>query len=244
MSGRFSVSSVPAPVRDALRPRIGPVVRRIPGRTVRWGNLRRQRPFSAHYGRERGEPVDRRYIDGFMDAHSDALRGEVLEIREPFYARRAPLRPDRVHVADIDPRNPRATMIADLTVVGSLPPSAFDCAIITQTLQFLGDVEAALANLRQALRPGGTLLVTVPCLGKIDHEAPEADRWRWTPTGLRVLLERSFPRERVQVRGYGNLVASLGFLLGLAQEDLSEHELDRLDPTFPLVACGRVDRAR
>ena len=244
MSGRFSVSSVPAPLRHALRPRIGPVVRRIPGRTARWGNLRRQRPFSAHYGRERGEPVDRRYIDRFMASHSDAVRGDVLEVRESLYVRRGPTCPDRVHVVDIDPRNRRATIIADLTVVGSLPASAYDCAIITQTLQFLGDVEATLANLRQALRPAGTLLVTVPCLGKIDHEAPESDSWRWTPTGLRILLERSFPEARVQVHGYGNLLASLAFLLGLAQEDLLEPELDRLDPTFPLVACGRVDRGR
>jgi SAM-dependent methyltransferase len=242
-SRRISVASVPAPVRRALRPLIAPVVRRTPGKRVRWGSLRRLRPFSWHYGYDRGEPIDRRYIAAFVAAQADGVRGDVLEVREPLYASRAGAAVTQIHVVDVDRANRRATLIADLTVVGSLPASSYDCAILTQTLQFLVDVEASLANLRQALRPGGTLLLTVPCLSKVDHEAPESDYWRWTPAGLRALLQRSFPGDTVRVEGRGNVLASVAFLMGLAQEELRAEELGREDPSFPLVACARVDRA-
>jgi SAM-dependent methyltransferase len=166
----------------------------------------------------------------------------VLEVREPLYAGRAGSAVGQIHVVDIDSANRQATLIADLTVVGSLPASSYDCAIVTQTLQFLGDVDASIANLRQALRPGGTLLLTVPCLSKVDHEAPASDYWRWTPAGLKLLLERGFPGDLVHVEGRGNVLASVAFLMGLAQEDLREEELGFEDSNFPLVACALVQR--
>lgn len=221
---------------------VAPFARRVPGRTVHWGTLRRLDPFSRHYGRERGEAVDRRYVDAFVSGQREAIRGDVLEVREPDYATRDGQGVTRVHVVDIDPTNRQATLIADLTVEGSLPAAAYDCAIVTQTLQFLGDIEAALANLRQALREDGTLLVTVPCISKVDHEAPESDYWRWTPAGLKLLLERNFPGDRVRVEGHGNLLTGVAFLMGLAQNELHDDELAYEDSTFPLVACARVDR--
>jgi hypothetical protein len=202
------------------------------------------RPFSAHYGRDRGEAVDRRYIAAFVAAQADAIRGDVLEVLEPLYANNAGPAVKQVHILDIDPTNRQATLIADLNVPGSLPASSYDCAILTQTLQLLGDVETSLANLRQSLRPGGTLLLTVPCLSKIDHGLPKSDYWRWTPAGLKVVLERSFPGDIVHVEGHGNVLTSVAFLMGLAQEDLREEELGFEDPGFPLVACARIDRAR
>lgn len=243
-SNRISITSIPAPIRQALRPLVAPVMRHTPGKIVRWGTLRRLRPFSAHYGRDRGEAVDRRYIAAFVAAQADAIRGDVLEVLEPLYASRAGSAVKQAHILDIDPANRQATLIADLNVPGSLPASSYDCAILTQTLQLLGDVEASLANLRQSLRPSGTLLLTVPCLSKIDHGLPTSDYWRWTPAGLKVLLERNFPGDMVRVEGHGNVLTSVAFLMGLAQEDLREEELGFDDPGFPLVACARVDRAR
>ena len=115
-------------------------------------------------------------------------------MREADYAKRYGQGVAQVHVVDIDQRNRQATLIADLTAEASLPAVSYDCVILTQTLQFLGDVEVALANVRQALRPGGTLLLTVPCIGKVDHEAPASDYWRWMPAGLELVLERQLPR--------------------------------------------------
>ena len=41
----------------------------------RWGNLRRVQPFSKAYGSDRGTPVDRYYLDRFLDANRSAITG-------------------------------------------------------------------------------------------------------------------------------------------------------------------------
>ena len=58
--------------------------------------------------------------------------------------------------------NPQATIVADLTDAPHIPDDTFDCAIVTQTLQFVYDVRAAFATLHRILAPGGVLLATVP----------------------------------------------------------------------------------
>jgi hypothetical protein len=62
--------AAPAPVQHALVS----AGRRVPGRSVRWGNLRRLRPFSDRYGYDRGTPIERYYIDRDnrdADLHAD-----------------------------------------------------------------------------------------------------------------------------------------------------------------------------
>jgi len=60
--------------------------------------------------------------------------------------------------------------------------------ILTQVLQLLADPAAALDNCARALRPGGTLPLTVPCLGRISPSGAGRDRWRWTAVGLAALM--------------------------------------------------------
>ena len=48
--------------------------RQVPGRSVRWGDLRRPRPFSDRYGYDRGTPIEHYYIDRDnrdADLHAD-----------------------------------------------------------------------------------------------------------------------------------------------------------------------------
>lgn len=212
-------------------------------RRPRWGNLRRTDPFSARYGFERGTPVDRVYIEAFLSRHAEAIRGDVLEVLDPTYAERfGGARVRAAHVVDVDPRNERATVIADLGEPGSLPPDAFDCFILTQTLQLIGDVETTLENAWRSLRPGGTLLISVPVSSMVEPSYP--DLWRWTPEGLRRQLDRVLPDAETAVVGYGSLLTVVAFLYGLAAEELRPSEIGRVDPAYPLVACARVDRPR
>ena len=50
---------------------------------------------------------------------------------------------------------PEATIVADLSEPNSLPANRFDCFILTQTLQLVADLEAALENAWQSLTSGG-----------------------------------------------------------------------------------------
>jgi len=42
------------------------------------------------------------------------------------------------------------------------------------------------------------------------------------------------------VRTYGNVLAAIGFLTGLAREDLSDTELDVMDDLYPVLVCVRA----
>jgi hypothetical protein len=59
--------------------------------TVDLGSLRRTTSISNQFGLDRGQPVDRYYIEDFLRRHGEAsgvVRGRVLEIEKPLYARR------------------------------------------------------------------------------------------------------------------------------------------------------------
>lgn len=210
-------------------------------RPVRWGTLRRLQPLSDRWGFDRGTPVDRYYLDRFFASVAPAIRGRVLEVRDPMYTSRFGHVVSSVDLVDIDPCNDEATIVADLAEAGSLPAEAFDCAILPQTLQFVDDPAATVANLWQSLAPGGALIVTVPSVSRVDPSAGEADRWRWLPSGLRQLLEQACgPTGHVDVVTFGNLLAATAFLHGVAAEELRPAELDPVDEKYAILACAMV----
>jgi SAM-dependent methyltransferase len=210
---------------------------------VRWGTFRRSRPFSDCYGWDRGLPIDRYYIEGWLERHASAFRGEALEVRGPEYAERfGGARVTEVHVVDIDADNPKATVIADLTKEGSLPDEAYDTIVMTQTLHVTADDESGFLNLWQALRPGGSILFSGPCVGRIDHELAEYDSWRYTPNGLRRKLAKLLPGASVSVEGFGNVLAGAAYLYGIAVQELTAAELDVRDPAFPIVVCATITK--
>ncbi len=69
----------------------------------------------------------------------------------------------------------------------------FDVVICEQVLEHVVDPVAAANNLHGLCRPGGRVIVSSPFLVKI-HELPDwgmYDYWRFSPRGLRLLLERA-----------------------------------------------------
>lgn len=69
----------------------------------------------------------------------------------------------------------------------------YDVVICEQVLEHVLDPVAAAANLRGLTVPGGHVLVSAPFLVRV-HELPAygmPDLWRFTPRGLRVLLENA-----------------------------------------------------
>jgi SAM-dependent methyltransferase len=126
-----------------------------------------------------------------------------------------------------------------------LPPDAFDCIVCVQTLHVIFDVRGALAELHRALRPGGMLLATAPgitrsCLPDRDHWG---DWWRFTSLSFDRLLREAFPGGRVHVEAYGNVLAAVSFLQGLAADELRAHELGVRDPDFEVVLTARALKA-
>jgi SAM-dependent methyltransferase len=87
----------------------------------------------------------------------------------------------------------------------------FDVVICEQVLEHVVDPCAAATNLRRLCAPGGRVIVSTPFLIKV-HELPiyaMHDYWRFTPRGLRTLLERA-GLEIEAVGAWGNRACVVG----------------------------------
>ncbi len=204
------------------------------------GALRRARPLSDHWGYDRGTPVDRYYIERFLAAHAADVRGRALEVMNADYVRRfGGARVTRADVLDIDAANPNATVVADLAAADAVPGGQFDCFVLTQTLQLVYDVHAAVRHAHRLLAPGGVLLATVPVVSRIATGAAP-DYWRLTAPACERLFGDAFGAGRVEVRAHGNVLAAVAFLAGAACEELPRGALDADDPDFPLLVTVRA----
>jgi len=224
--------------RRSLRPPIG---------GAKFGDLRRTTPFSRQFGLDRGQAVDRFYIEHFLARHAADIHGAVLEIADASYTRRfgggAVTRSDVLHS---QPGNPNATLVGDLTDPALLPEESFDCIILTQTLQFIYDVAAALRTVKRALKPGAVVLATVPGISQISQYDMDrwGDFWRFTSHSARRLFEAVFPPDHVTVEPSGNVLTAAAFLYGLAVEDLRTEELEANDPDYEVLVAVRAFRER
>lgn len=198
--------------------------------------MRRTTPLSNRYGYDRGTPIDRFYIDRFLEDHRHEVRGRVLEVKDSAYTTRYGTALDRCDVLDIDQANPRATVIADLTAADSIPTGSYNCFILTQTLQFIYDLRAAVSHVHRILSPGGVLLATVPSVSRIPPEnGLTTDYWRFTTASCSLLFGEAFGSSRVTVRSYGNVLTAGAFLMGLAHEELSRRKINVNDEYFPVI---------
>jgi SAM-dependent methyltransferase len=238
---------VPMSVRRRLRPVRRAVVDWRRRRPPNLADLRRVTPIDPNWGYERGTPIDRVYVERFLAGHAEDIRGRVLEIAAPDYASRFGTGVETVDILMATEGNPQATIVGDLTNAPHIPSDAFDCAIVTQTLQFIWDVRAALATLHRILAPGGVLLATAPGLTKISPPEDEeyGEWWHYTSRSLRRLAEEAFGEGNVETQAYGNVLAATAFLYGLAASDLKPEELDARDRLYEVtIGLRAVKTAR
>lgn len=212
---------------------------------VQLGSLRRLTPFSREFGYDRGRPVDRYYIEAFLSANRSDIRGHVLEIAEDAYTRRfggdRVIKSDVLHVRE---GQPHATIVADLAGADHIPADSFDCVILTQTLQFIFDVPAALRTVRRILRPGGVVLATLPGISPISRYDMErwGCFWGFTSLSARRLFEAVAPATAIRIEAHGNVLAAAAFLYGMAAEELEPGELDSFDPDYEVIITVRAVR--
>jgi peptidoglycan/xylan/chitin deacetylase (PgdA/CDA1 family)/SAM-dependent methyltransferase len=202
-------------------------------------------PLSREWGFDRGTPIDRVYIEEFLARNRSDVTGRVLEVGDDTYTRR--FGGDRVESRDVlhvSPGNPSATLVADLTRADHIPDDTFDCVILTQTLQLIYDLPAAVAALARILKPGGVLLATVPGTTRTSRRE-WADGWFWslTPASTRRLFEAHFPPEALEIQGHGNVMTASAFLYGLAAEELPGGNLGDDDPEYDVVVTIRAAKA-
>jgi glycosyltransferase involved in cell wall biosynthesis len=233
-AAKLAAAALPPPLRRLIGRRRG----RSPAvGAVRLGDLDRTSPVSRTFGYDRGGPVDRYYIEGFLQRHRADIRGRSLEVGDDSYTRAyGGDRVTRRDVLHVHAGNPLATFTGDLAGDNDLPSDAFDCVVLTQTLQLIYDVRAALATVHRVLRPGGVLLATVPGISNVDPDE-WGSTWYWSFTDRAVirLAGDAFPRGSAEVTSYGNVKAAVTFLHGLSAVEVDHADLDVADPCYQVI---------
>jgi len=201
----------------------------------------RTSPLSRNWGYDRGGPLDRVYIERFVRDHAADIRGAVLEVQEADYTRRfgGPA-VDRSDVVDLAESNLGATVITDLRAAANISDATYDCVILTQTLHVIAPMTDVVSECYRILKPGGVLLVTLPCLSRVCLEyGRDGDFWRVTPAGARQLFEPVFG-DGVTVSIFGNPLAGAAFLYGLGPSEVEERDLSVTDIYNPTLVGIRA----
>jgi hypothetical protein len=225
--------------RDAAQPAA------TPPEAVDWGNMRRLAPFSRIFAIDRGQCVDRWYIESFLKTHGSDIKGRVLEIAGREYTEK--FGGDRVVQSDVlhaVAGNSHANLVGDLQTGAGIPASAFDCMILTQTLPFIFDLKGTIETIHRSLRPAGVALLTFPGISQISRYDMDrwGDYWRFTDASARRLFEGVFGQENVTVVTFGNVLSACAFLQGLASQELQQEELDYCDKDYQVTIGVRVRR--
>ena len=200
-------------------------------------------PISLKYGYDRGTPIDRSYIEDFILKYQHLIKGVCLEVHDTAYLKKyGGSNVTKADALDVDTSNGLANVFGDLrNLKGVVADNTYDCLVINHTLNLLDDIESGIGECYRILKPGGTLLVTLP--GPI---APVNDSklsyWRLTKNAARYLMAKHFDLNKTIVETYGNVVAGQAFLTGLSAEELTKEEIMHHDPRFPIAVTIKATK--
>jgi SAM-dependent methyltransferase len=209
----------------------------------RFGSLR---PVSSVFGGDRGKPIDRFYIEDFLNQNIHNIKGKVLEVAGNSYTRNfggSKVEESWTLHLTCEEKKPKS-IIGNLETGEGITDNEFDCFIMTQTLLCIFDIQAAARNAIKLLRPGGVLLLTVPGISQISRY--DYDRWghywSFTDQSVRRLFEKIVPRENIEVKTYGNVKATTAFLYGLAHHEVKREHLVFFDGDYQMIISAVIKK--
>jgi SAM-dependent methyltransferase len=206
-------------------------------------------PVSEVFGLDRGTPLDRVFINRFLEENRGVIRGDCLEVEEPAYTRKFGQPGHVAHAlkftATVDGGGLNE-VVADLTRPETVPEARFDTFICTQTFNFIFNLDPAIESVHKLLRPGGHALITVAGISQISRYDYErwGDYWRFTDLSLGKLLSRKFSPADCSLTTFGNVATSCLFLQGVSVEDIPDKSiLNITDPNYQMIVCALVKKS-
>lgn len=203
-------------------------------------------PLDDTYGMNRGTPVDRYYIEQFLETNQSLIKGRVMEIGDREYTvRYGKERVQESVILHVMKSDPFDNMICGNFATGEgIEEESIDCLICTQTLPFIYDLGAAAENMIRVLKKGGTALVTVGGISQIiSYERTYFGHyWSFTDMSLRKLFEGVADVESVQIGTYGNVKAASAFLYGISREEMEPEDLEYHDENYQLIITAVVTK--
>lgn len=211
---------------------------------VNWHNLRSLKPISNVFGLDRGTPIDRVYIEDFLEKNKQHINGTICEISNNLYSKKYSNNATKYEILHYTDDNPQATIIGDLTKSTTLPKGNIDCFILTQTLNFIYDFKEAINGIYHMLNDNGIALVTVAGISQISRHDMErwGDFYRFTDLSMKKAFEDVFGKANVEVNSYGNILSSVAFLQGISAEELTHEEIFYQDEDYQVLITIKVTK--
>lgn len=208
-----------------------------------WHSLRSTKPISRVFAFDRGTPIDRIYIEQFLESNKNYIKGTLCEIAEGSYCKKYGHDVNKIEIFHNN-ENPNATIVGDLSNISTLPENKIDCFIVTQTLNFIYDFKSAIKGIHYMLKDGGVALVTVAGISQISRYDMDkwGDYWRFTDLSVKKSFEEVFGIGNIEVEIYGNVLAAISYLEGICAEELTREELFYRDKDYQLVITVRATK--
>ncbi|WP_341529138.1 methyltransferase domain-containing protein [Nostoc sp. UHCC 0302] len=201
--------------------------------TLDWGDLKRQFPLCHKFGFTRGTPIDRYYLDQFVNEIRHQVVGSVLEIggtllnKEIYQFFHA----TEYQTLDVVSR-PGVTLVGDIHNSTIIIPESLDTILLFNVLEHCHNPWVVVQNIYNWLRVGGKCFCMVPSAQRL-HNAPK-DYWRPLPDGMKELFQ-DFSEHNLHI--YGNPLTVLASFMGVAVQELSTQDLDDFHPDYPVATC-------
>ena len=202
-----------------------------------------EKPLCRDFGFSRGTPIDRVYIEKFLEQNKFAIKGDVLEIAENTYTMKyGEDRVDTSHVLHVNGWGENV-ICGNLETGEGITENRYDVAIITQTLMVIYNLPATVRNIHKLLKSGGVALITVSGISQISRYDAEnwGSYWGFHPLAIKKLFEAEFS-EDIVIESYGNVKTASALLWGISAEELPKEIFKYNDPQYPVILGIKVKK--
>jgi SAM-dependent methyltransferase len=191
-------------------------------------------PLSRKFGFDRGTPIDRYWVESFVNKNKSSIRGICLEIEDSRYTDKYGSNISQSDILDINQLNKKANIYGDLrNLITIIESNTYDCIILTQVLGMIDDYNAAISECFRILKPNGKIIATVSAFSPVYKN--NLSFWRFAPLGAQYLFSKYFGKQNVTVTTFGNAYTGQCSWLGMSQEEIDRNELSKNDPEFPCL---------
>ncbi len=201
-------------------------------------------PVSNQFATERGLPIDRYYIELFLNSNKRFIKGTVLEIEDNSYTKLFGEENCDSMVMDVSSNSEKVDFIANLETGEGIRDKIADCFICTQTLMYIYDLKRTADNIYKLLKPDGVALIT--CSGISQNSRRCMDNYgctfNYNVDALRQMFGDTKRFEILEIGSYGNAKTVSAHIVGLCQEDLTKDDFGVNDKYYPLIVYVVVRR--
>lgn len=203
------------------------------------------KPFCREFGYTEGTPVDRYYIDCFLDKYKEDIWGDVVEIADSTYTiKYGGEKVKHSYIMHVNGWG-KNVIKGNLESGEGIEENKYDCAIITQTLMFIYDFSSVVNNIYKMLKPEGVALITVAGISQLAREDAGnwGSYWSFEPDSLRKGFEKKFINN-VVIQSYGNVKVAVAMLYGMCSEEIPKEIYGYNDEQYPLIIGVRVKKEK